>query len=136
MILEDVMDDVARRLDMIDGLRAYEYPPDSITPPAAIVSYPEDYTYDGTYHRGADRMTLPVIAVVGRANDRASRELLSVYVDGDGPKSFKRVLESKDLPPYTTFHSIRVTNVEFDVVTIGGVDYVAAMFNNDIVGSG
>lgn len=136
MIVSDVMDDVARRLDTIPGLRAYEFPPDKIEVPAAVVSYPEDYRYDGTYQRGADRMTLPVVAVVGRASDRSSRDLLSVYVDGDGPSSFKRVLESKDLPPYTAFHSIRVMQVEFDVVRIAGVDYVAALFDNDILGSG
>lgn len=136
MIVADVMDDVARRLGVIEGLRAYEFPPDKIDVPAAVVSYPENYRYDGTYQRGMDRMTLPVVAVVGRASDRAARDLLSVYVDGDGPSSFKRVLESKDLPAYTAFHEVRVTSVEFDVVTIAGVDYVAALFDLDIVGSG
>lgn len=136
MILTDVMDDVARRLATIQGLRAYEFPPDKVDVPAAVVSYPDSYTYDGTYRRGADRMTLPVVTVVGRANDRAARDLISVYVDGDGPQSLKRVLESKDLPAYTAFHSVRVTSVEFDVVTIAGVDYVAALFDLDILGSG
>lgn len=136
MILSDVMDDVARRLNMIKGLRAYEFPPDKITPPAAVVSYPNAYDYDGTYRRGSDTMQLPVVAVVGRANDRAARDLISVYVDGDGPSSFKRVLEDKDLPAYTAFDSVRVTNVEFDVVTIASVDYIAALFDLDIIGSG
>lgn len=136
MILADVMDEVAARLGTIQGLRAYEFPPDKVDVPAAVVSYPDEYTYDGTYRRGADRMTLPVVAVVGRASDRASRDLLGAYVDGDGPSSFKRVLESEDLPAYTTFDSVRVTNVEFDVVRIGGVDYVAALFDLDILGSG
>lgn len=136
MIVSDVMDDVARRLDLIEGLRTYGFPPDKVDVPAAVVSYPDQYTYDGTYRRGADRMTLPVVAVVGRASDRAARDLLSAYVDGDGPASFKRVLESDDLPAYTAFHSLRVTEVEFDVVTIGGVDFVAALFDLDILGSG
>lgn len=136
MILSDVMDDIARRLDTIQDLRTYDFPPDKIEVPAAVVSYPENYTYDKTYQRGADRMTLPVVAVVGRASDRASRDLLSVYVDGDGPSSFKRVLESKDLPAYTSFHSLRVGEAEFDVIRIGGVDFVAAVFDLDILGSG
>jgi hypothetical protein len=136
MIISDVMDDVARRLGTIKDLRAYEFPPDKVDVPAAVVSYPDDYTYDGTYRRGADRMTLPVVAVVGRASDRAARDLLTAYVDGDGPESFKRVLESGDLPAYTSFHTIRVTKVEFDVVRIAGVDYVAALFDLDILGSG
>jgi len=136
MILSDVMDDVAGRLAMIEGLRTFPYPPDKLEPPAAVVSYPESYRYDGTYGRGSDVLQLPVVAVVGRAVDRAARDLLSVYVDGDGPQSLKRVLESKDLPAYTAFDSVRVTGVEFDVVTIGGVDYVAALFDLDIIGIG
>ena len=136
MILSDVMDEVAARLETIKDLRTYGFSPDSITPPAVVVTYPDSYTYDGTYQRGMDRMVLQLVAVVGRASDRSSRDLLSIYVDGDGPSSFKRVLESKDLPAYTAFHSLRVTGAEFDVVTIAGVDYVAALFDLDIVGSG
>lgn len=136
MILSDVMDQVATRLGMIQGIRAYEYPPDKVDVPAAVVAYPDTYTYDATYRRGGDRMALPVVAVVGRVSDRATRDLLSVYVDGDGPQSFKRVLESKDLPRYTAFDSVRVSEAEFDVVTIAGVDYVAALFDLDIIGSG
>ena len=136
MILSDVMDDVARRLDMIQGLRTYAFPPDKIEPPAAVVSYPDEYTFDGTYSRGADTLLLPVVVVVGRASDRAARDLISVYVDGDGPSSFKRVLESKDLPAYTAFDSVRVKKAEFDVVRIAGVDYIAALFDLDIIGSG
>jgi hypothetical protein len=136
MILSDVMDDVARRLETIEGLRAYEYPADKVDIPAAVVSYPGDYPVHGTYQRGGVRITLPVVAVVGRASDRAARDLLSVYVDGDGPSSFTRVLESPDLPPYTAFDSLQVQDIEFDVVRIGGVDYIAALFDLDILGSG
>jgi hypothetical protein len=133
MILTDVMDAVATRLDTIAGLRVFEWPQGSVTPPAAVVSYPETYTYDETYGRGMDRMTLPVIVVVGRPTDRSTRDRLGGYVNGTGAASVKSVLQSGT---YTAFHTVRVVGVEFDVVTIGGTDYMGALFSLDIAGSG
>lgn len=133
MDLADVMDEVAARLGTIAGLRVHAHPPGSVTPPAAVVSYPDTYTFDETYGRGMDRMTLPVVVVVGKASDRAARDQLGVYVDGSGAASVKQVLESGT---YTAFHTVRVVGAEFDVVTIAAVDYLAATFDLDIAGSG
>lgn len=136
MILADVMDDVARRLSVIEGLRAYEWPPDKVDPPAAVVSYPESMPVHGTYQRGGARMTLPVVIVVGRYDARSTRDLLSAYVDSEGPQSVTRVLESRDFAAYTAFDSLQASEFEFDVVTIAGVDHMAAMLDLDIIGSG
>lgn len=133
MNLADVMQQVADRLDLIDGLRVSGFPAPKVVPPAAIVSYPDTYDYDATYGRGMDRVTLPVVVVVGKASDRTARDRLGAYVDGSGPKSVKQVLESGT---YAAFHTLRVVSVEFDVVTVGGTDYVAALFDLDIAGSG
>lgn len=133
MDLAAVMDEVAARINTIDGLRAFGYPPDSVQPPAAIVSYPETYTYDETYGRGMDRITLPVVVVVGKVSDRASRDQLGAYVNGDGARSIKAVVESAT---YTELETVRVIDAEFDVVRIANVDYVAATFSLDIAGTG
>jgi hypothetical protein len=133
MNLADVMDAISNRLDTIAGLRCFAYPPPTLTPPAAVVSYPESVSFDATYARGMDRMKLPVVVVVGRPTDRSTRDNLTVYCDGSGPKSVKAVLESGT---YTAFDDVRVEDVEFDVVTIGGVDYMAALFSLDIAGQG
>lgn len=133
MNLADVMDEIAERLDTITGLRCFAYPPGSISPPAAIVSYPEDYTYDATYGRGMDRLTLPVVVVVGKVSDRSARDQMGAYVDGSGASSVKQVLESG---AYTAFDTVRVTGVEFDTVPIAATDYLAATFDLDIAGSG
>jgi hypothetical protein len=131
--LGDVMDAVATQLDTITGLRCFAYPPDSITPPAAIVSYPEELTFDATYDRGADTMTLPVIVAVGKVHDRTTRDLVAAYVDGSGASSIKAVLEAGT---YTAFDTVRVVRAEFDVVRIGAADYLAALFDLDIIGDG
>lgn len=133
MNLADVMDEVADQLGAIGGLRAYPYPVSTISPPAAIVSYPETYTYDETYGRGMDRLTLPVVVLVSLASDRAARDQLGQYVDGAGAKSVKQAVESGT---YEAFDTARVQSVVFDAVTISAVEYLAATFSIDIAGEG
>lgn len=133
MIVSDLMDELATQLETISGLRCFAYPPDSLTPPAAVVSYPDVINYDATYGRGSDTLTLPVMVLVGRPTDRTARDLLSAYVDGSGSKSVKAVLEAGT---YTAFDSIRVASAEIDVVTIGATPYLNAEFSVEITGSG
>jgi hypothetical protein len=133
MNLGNVMQAIADRIDTIADLRVYAYPPDTVNPPAAVVTYPDTYTYDETYGRGMDRMNLPVVVLVGKVSDRASRDKLSRYVDGSGAASIKTVVESGT---YTAFDSCRVTQVEFDLIAIGAVEYLAATLTIDIAGEG
>lgn len=133
MNLDDVMEEVAARLGTIKGLRVFSYPADSLSPPAAAVLYPDAITYDETYGRGMDRMTLPVLVVVGKVHDRSSRGQIAAYCNGSGPASVKAAVEAGD---YTSCDSVRVTGVEFPTATIGGTEYIAAMFDLDIAGQG
>jgi len=104
-----------------------------VVPPAAIVSYPDAIDFDQTGARGSDRLTLPVVLVVGRVSLRSARDDLGSFVDGSGARSIKAILESGT---YTAFHELRVVNASFDVVRLGGTDYIAALFDIDIFGSG
>lgn len=133
MDLAAVMDAISNRLDTITGLRCHPYPPGSVTPPAAIVSYPEGITFDATYARGMDRMTLPVVVVVGKPTERSTRDKLGAYCNGSGAASVKAVLESGT---YAACDTVTVRGAEFDVVSIGGTDYMAALFTLDIAGQG
>ena len=133
MYLDAVMDEVAARLGEIAGLRVYSWPPGSVTPPAAVVGYPTTYRYDATYGRGQDTMSLPVVVVVGRPTDRPSRDQLAQYVAGSGPASVKTVLEGGS---WSACGEVTVTGAEFDVYTLGGTDYLAAIFDLDIAGPG
>lgn len=133
MDLAAVMDAVSNRLSTIAGLRCFAYPPPTLTPPAAVVSYPDSYDFDETYGRGMDRMKLPVVLVVGQVSDRSARNSLGAYCNGTGSQSVKAVLESGT---YSAFQVVRVEGIEFDVVAIGGIDYTAALFTLDIAGSG
>jgi hypothetical protein len=127
--LVDVADQLGDRLDLIEGLNVYRNPPGSVTPPAAVVGYPEDYEY----LEELDRMTLPVVLVVGKASLESARAELAAYVKKNGDRSVKGTLESG---AYTALDTVRVTGAEFDSVRIGGTDYLAAVFDLDITGSG
>lgn len=133
MNIAEVMDDLAVQLTVIDGLRVFEYPPGSLVPPAAVVAYPDEILFDSSYQRGADRLTIPIMVMVGKANDRSSRDRLGIYADGRGSASIKQVIETGR---YKAFGSVRVTRATVDVVTMAGTDYLAAVFSLDIIGKG
>lgn len=133
MDVESVMEELAGRLDSIPDLRVYAWPPGSVTPPAAVVGYPADYSYDQTYQRGQDQMTIPVVVVVGRTTERTSRTALTGYVAGTGPRSVKGRLDGRG---YAALDLAHVATVEFDVYEVGGVSYLAAIFDVTVVGPG
>lgn len=132
MNIVDVQDQLAARLQTISNLRVHAYPPDRVSPPAAIVSWPDSCTFDETYQRGVDRMTLPVVLLVPKVSDRAARTELAAYCDGSGARSIKQVLDSGS---FSNFR-VRVQSVVFDVVAFNGTDYSAANFSVDVVGNG
>ncbi|WP_020385885.1 hypothetical protein [Kribbella catacumbae] len=134
MDLGAVMQAVADRIDTIADLRVYAYPPGTVAPPAAVVTYPGTLTYDATYGRGMDRIPdLTVVLLVGKVSDRASRDLITKWVKGSGATSIKTVVESGT---YTAFDTVRVTEVTFDIIAVGAVEHLAATFTLDIAGQG
>lgn len=128
------MQAVADRIDTIADLRVYAYPPDTIAPPAAVVTYPGTLTFDATYGRGMDRIEdLGVVLLVGKVSDRASRDLITKWVKGSGATSVKAVIESGT---YTAFDTVRVVKAEFDIITVARVEHLAATLTLDITGQG
>lgn len=137
MKVGDVMDEIAGRLRLAPSLagRTFAYPPGTITPPAAIVAYPTNGTFDATYGRGVDTMTGVVVVAVGRPTERQTRDRLTKYVDGSGPESVKALLDG-DEDDYASCDGVTVTDWETDVYTIGGTDHLCAVFSLDIAGPG
>lgn len=134
MDLNAVADELKARLDTMPGLRAHGHPPASVSPPAGIVSYPERVDYDVTTGRDADRVPAwPLVLVVGRVTERSARERIYDYAAATGDRSIKALLEGD---PFASCDVVTVTRCEFDTVTIGAVDYIAAVFTLDIIGSG
>jgi hypothetical protein len=134
MNLGSVMQEIADQLDTIADLRVYGYPPDSVNAPAAIVTYPGELQFDGSYGRGMDRIPdLTVVVLVGKVSERTARDRIGQYCNGSGAASFKAVIEAGT---YSEFDTVRVASVSFDVVAIAAVEYLAATFILDIAGQG
>jgi hypothetical protein len=55
------------------------------------------------------------------------------WAAGDGPQSVKAAMEAHT---WTSCDDLTVTSCEFDVETIAGVPYLAAMFKATVVGPG
>lgn len=132
MDLDLVMDELGQALDTIEGLRVCVVGEKPV-PPAAYVSYPESIDYDHTYGRGADTMELQAVVIVGQTVHRSTRKQLAAYCDGNGDQSIKTVLDGFN---YQQCDSVTVTSVDFDVVRLGAIDYMAALFAIHVVGSG
>jgi len=133
MLLSAVMDDLAAALETIPKLRAHPYWADRITPPAAVVGWPDPLDYDATYARGADTAELPVIVLAGKVDARSARDTLARYADGSGEYSVKAAIEAHNACSYDT---ARVTRAEFGFSLVAGVEYLAATFYVEITGKG
>jgi len=130
--LNAVMDAIGARLVGVTGLRVYDYAADAASPPAAVVSLPEIVEYDVVGGRGADRVVIPVMVLVGRVSDRAARDQIAQYVSGTGASSVKTAIEGGTGDLGAVAHTVRVTEARIDVVTIGQVDYLGASFDVEV----
>ncbi|MET7989851.1 hypothetical protein ABZU76_02970 [Amycolatopsis sp. NPDC005232] len=133
MNLATVMDQLGTALETLDKVNVFPFTTDRITPPAAIVVWPDTIDYDTAMARGGDRITLPVYLVVSRMDAKNARDRLARFVNGAGDASVKQALESY---AYTACDSVRVTQATIGEPRINGVDYLAAQFQLDIIGPG
>jgi predicted RNA methylase len=76
---------------------------------------------------------LPFVLVVGKATERSARDTVSAWTAGSGTASVVAAMEAHS---WTSCDDLTVTAADFDVVTIAGVDYLAAMFEADAIGPG
>lgn len=135
MNLAAVMDQLGAALKQIEGLRVFPYWADKVIPPAALVAWPEQVTFDATFGRGSDRAEVPITVLVGRVNARSSRDVLAGYVDGGGDRSVKAAVDGHDAGG--VWDSATVTRwSEFVGVTNAGVEYLSATAYVDIIGKG
>lgn len=133
MNLATVMDELGDALDTITGLRVYRYPPKAVRPPVGIVAFPDDIDYNTSYKRGMDRLSIPIIIIVGDAYARASAAELIDYMAGSGAESIKAVIDGY---AYTEADSVTVMTASTEIVTVAGHEYISAAFDVDVVGSG
>lgn len=134
MNLSDVMDELGAALGRIQGLRVFPYTEQDVSPPAAIVFWPETITFDRAYQCGADGLTLPIGVLVGEVSARSARDLLLQYVAGSGPASVKEAIEGYETDVYS--YARVQSAAPGTYTTAAGVDYLGATFMVDIIGKG
>jgi hypothetical protein len=129
-----ILTEIADRLKTVEGLRVSAIPQRSITPPAAFPLLPNGIRYDQTYGRGVTNVEgLEVWAAVGKATERAAVASLGEYVSDVGAKSIKVVLEGRQ---GVNWDDLQVVSAEIGELTIGGVDYLGAVFTLNLACKG
>lgn len=84
---------LATTLKTINGLRAYNYQPEQLTPP---VAYPELSTiiYHQAFAGGLVELQYEIVVIVGRYTDRTAHDLLDSYLSYSGAQSVRAALEA------------------------------------------
>lgn len=132
MNLKAIMAEISAALDPAlkeAGFSNFDYPKGSITAPAALLGYPERMKPHNTYNNGMWRITLPLIVVAGRVNEESAADLMGEICSDVGEKSITMIVEGAS---YTTLDAVTVEQIDFDVVDVAAVSYIAAMFTLDI----
>lgn len=133
MNLNLVVDQIGDRLDAIPGYKIFRYPPESVTPPCLIISYPDQVNYDLTNGRGTDEILgLSITGVVGAVTSLAARRKV-MDLAGGGSGGLKSLIESQS---FSSCDDIQIESAQFDVVKITEVDYISVTFSATIVGRG
>lgn len=111
---------LATNLNVLIGtsqLQVSAYMLSSPTPPTIHV-YPADIDYDLAMHRGLDKWTLTVQAVVGLSSERSAQETLDAYLAPSGALSVKAAVETKGAGEQTVTLGGLVSDVQ--VVSCSG----------------
>jgi hypothetical protein len=135
LVLPEILEAIAPAVDGLIGPESrFPHPVPSIAGPAVIASYPASMSFTGVYARGMDRWTdVPLIIVWGRPTSMDVLEQVTRWTDGADDQSIVACLEART---WETCSAVTCTNADFDVLSIGGTDYLCAIFELDIVGSG
>ena len=133
MNLAAVMNELGDALDTIDGLRVFRYPAGTVSPPAAVIAFPDSIEFETAYQRGAARITIPIALVEGDVSNRSSALRLGEYASGSGDKSVKAAIDDYS---YSAIDVATVVTADFDIVTIGDTDHIGCLFEVDVIGSG
>lgn len=135
MDLDTAIGELGTAAGSISGLRVYPWAAGTIAPPGLLFGLPTDITPNETYGRGAMRVRdLPAFLLVSRASSRTALRSLSAYCSGAGARSLVRAWQ--DYAGYVQIQAISVARIEIAAVTLSDVDYLAAVFHLDIIGSG
>ena len=136
--LENIAAELAELLGKVNGIaQAWDHYPDRIPQvPAALVGWGE-VQYNRRFEVGAAQAEIPVLVVVGRANEAQSQRLLRRFqshmpADPDATEgtfgSIAEALRSDPTIGSSCAASMMSTSSGVTAVSIAGVDYLAVEF--------
>jgi len=122
-------------LETISGLTVYDYVPDFLEPPIAIIAPLNTLNYDSTMARGADTYEVPVILYISRIDAETSQDTVDSYLVASGANSIKAAIES-DPTLGGAAMSVRVISAtdygEYEVTQ--GTSFLGVTFNIEVIG--
>jgi|TARA_B100001250_G_scaffold252670_1_gene217290 hypothetical protein len=131
--LTSIRNGIGTNLGNISSLSVYNYVPDSIEPPTAIVGVVQTLEYDTSMARGADTYTIPVLLYVSRVDAQDSQETLDAYLASSGASSVKAQIES-DQTLDSSAQSCRVVEANnYGVYTVNNIDYLGVEFEVEVI---
>lgn len=128
-----VMEEMGASLDAVEGLRGFSYPANAVVPPAALVGWPYDIDPELTMVRGAWSAVFPVLVVVGKADVKAARDVMSAHLGDVGPASVMAALNSG---LHVAYDAARMTSARVQPVSIAGIEYLGAIIDVAVTGQG
>ena len=121
-------------LETISGLTVYDYVPDWLEPPIAIIAPLNTLNYDATMARGADTYEVPVILYISRIDAETSQDTVDSYLVSSGANSIKAAIES-DPTLGGAAMSVRVISAtdygEYEVTQ--GTSFLGVTFNIEVI---
>lgn len=124
---------LATALDTITGLRCFDYVPDGIPTPAAIVEPLEITYHEASISSGTNYYRAYILVVVGRMSDRSSQDRIDAYIANTGASSIPAALEA-DKTLGGACSTLVVVQALPRSVVVSGVDMTAYRFEVDIYG--
>lgn len=118
--IKTVADAIADRLRAIDGLQVYVEPPGTVDAPAAVVLL-RAIDYDTTMSRGSDELSF--IVDLFTTLGREGIENIYGYLDGDGGRSIKAVVEEDPTLNGVVFDAAVTGTGKPDRVDVGGAEF-------------
>lgn len=120
-------DALGQAVGEITDLNVFDFVPDSLVPPAAVVTL-DTITYDNTMARGTDRALFKVWIAVGKVHDESSRDKLAGYLSGAGVTTTAVKAAVDALGPH-----VRCSQGTIQILGEAGQEFLAAVFDVDYV---
>lgn len=131
-----IMLGIEARLDTIDGLNTFEYAPDLVTVPAAVVGPPPIPNYLKTFAHGHLDIQPTVRVVTSTALDRAGQLLLADYANPTGALSIRTAIEGDKTLGGIVDDCIVVDFDPIGLMEINGVAYYGGIFTLRVIAQG